>query len=99
MQTLCSDSISLPYSMLFFFPGRQALPCRGNWVSQEKFVFDSHYHQLMLLCAEDDPRLDGETAVHVSKDPKENDRGKPNLVNETNCYRAMKLTLIVSISR
>ena len=57
MQTLCSDSISLPYSMLFFFPGRQALPCRGNWVSQEKFVFDSHYHQLMLLCAEDDPSV------------------------------------------
>ena len=38
-------------------------------------------------------------AVHVSKDPKRNDRGKPNLVNETNSFRVMKLTLIVIVSR
>ena len=40
--------------------------------SEEKSEFDSHYHQLMLLRAEDDKhcRLDGETAVYVSKDPK-----------------------------
>ena len=57
MQTLYSDSISLPYSMLIFFPRRQALPCRGNWVSEEKSEFDLHYDQLILLRAEDDPNV------------------------------------------
>ena len=38
----------------FFSPGRQALPSRGNWISEEKSEFDSHYHQLMLLSAEND---------------------------------------------
>ena len=35
--------------MCYFFPGRPALPCRSNWVSEEKSDFESHYHQLMLL--------------------------------------------------
>ena len=57
MQIVYSDSISFPYSMLIFFLGHQALPCRGNCVSEEKSEFDSHYHQLMLLRAEDDPSV------------------------------------------
>ena len=43
--------------MFFFFLGLQALPCRGNWVSEKKSEFDSHYHQSMLLRAEDDPSV------------------------------------------
>ena len=57
MQIVYSDSISFPYSMLTFFPRRQALPCRGNCVSEEISEFHSHYHQLMLLRAEDDPSV------------------------------------------
>ena len=54
----CKHSIATIYLFLdicYFFPGRQALPCRGNWVSEEKSEFDLHYHQLMFLRAEDDP--------------------------------------------
>ena len=43
--------------MLIFFPRRQALPCSGNCVSEEISEFHSHYHQLMLLRAEDDPSV------------------------------------------
>ena len=39
---------------VIFFPGRQALPCRGNYVSAEKPEFDSHDHLFMILRAEDD---------------------------------------------
>ena len=41
----------------YFFPGRQTLPCRGNWVVEEKSKFDWHWYQLMLLRAEDDPSV------------------------------------------
>ena len=49
----CKHSIVTVYLCLImcFFPGRQALPCRDNWVSEKKPEFDSHYHQLMLLRA------------------------------------------------
>ena len=69
MQTLYSYSISLSFSMLFF---PRTPSCSVQRFSEEKSEFNSHYHQLMLLRAEDDKccRLDGETAVYVSKDPK-----------------------------
>ena len=50
MQTHYSDSIALPYYMLFF--SQDAKLFCGNWVSESEF--DSHYHQLMLLRADDD---------------------------------------------
>ena len=55
---------------MLFFPRTPS--CSMQRFSEEKSEFDSHYHQLMLLRAEDDKRcrLDGETAVYVSKDPK-----------------------------
>lgn len=45
------------YGIVFLPSGRQALPCRGNWISEEKSEFESHYHQLMLVRAEDDPSV------------------------------------------